>query len=194
MTEPHSCKQKRTIKVAEMTQWQKDAPLLSYKICYFLWFSKLQHWVFLFFWVSTEWWRRLAQFRWNEHLHYVCIPPEVRSLKGSKCASLCAYLIGDAALHTCTNWHWIKVSPLPQACPQPQPSPLTTPSWWSHCFIPPCNLHVWITQTTHSSLSQCVELIQLGGSPKLYMRLMLSCRLWGGNMIGRMRHPNPSHT
>lgn len=79
------------------------------------------------FWVSTERWRRLAQFRWNEHLHYVCIPPEVRSLKGCKCASLCAYLIGDAALHTCTNWHWIKVSP------PPPPSGLSpTPAVPSH--------------------------------------------------------------
>lgn len=79
------------------------------------------------FWVSTERWRRLAQFRWNEHLHYVCIPPEVRSLKGCKCASLCAYLIGDAALHTCTNWHWIKASP------PPPPSGLSpTPAVPSH--------------------------------------------------------------
>lgn len=149
------------------------------------------------FWVSTERWRRLAQFRWNEHLHYVCIPPEVRSLKGSKmCVFVCIFNRGRgiAYVHKLALNQSIPPLLLPQACPQPQPSPLTTPSWWSHCFIPPCNLHVWITQKTHSSLSQCVELIQLGGSPKLYMQLMLSCRLWGGNMIGSMRHPNPSHT
>lgn len=198
MTEACFCKPKATIKVAGMTHWQKDVLLLSHIISYFLWFCKLQHWGF-FHKDSVKSGRLLSQFRSEWAVVFGCSPPQVRSLISSKCASHCAYLIGEAASYTCTYWHCIRVSsssPFSSLSPTvPSHNPLRValaPLFYSamqsaRMDISHATLPFWLNilhalrraLTEHPGLTLCI----------LYMCF---CSL-GGNTIGRMSHRNPSY-